>query len=246
MFFSCDILSTYDEEKIKEMFADYNIVTFVRLILSDLPSEKLYEQMQMKEFPVKGECIEGRILADSWTKAFVAKDVETIMKLATEETRQKLSEYEILDEEVPMFGWSSPWPALFTEEGYQIISCDNYGAEIIYYASYSMPQVIVWKETLKFENGQVSSWELQRYEEISTLNDYINAYSKNSFKNTPMDYYSNGLGETLNNNALLYSSTEYEMLFDAGSAALEFYSSFIYMPKEALIFRMLSLTEMIS
>lgn len=44
----------YDEEKIKEMFADYNIVTFVRLILSDLPSEKLYEQMQMKEFPVKG------------------------------------------------------------------------------------------------------------------------------------------------------------------------------------------------
>lgn len=219
-FLSCDVLSKYNEEELKKVFGDYNIATFARMILSDLPVEKLYEEMRKKEFPVE-DSNQGHILADSWAKAFVEKDVETIVGLASEEVQEQLHEYGLLDEEVPMFGWSSPWPGLFTEEGYRIVSYDNSGAEILYYACLSTPHVVVWKETLEFQNGQVAWWDLQTYENISTLNDYLDAYPGTQISNTPMDYDTNGLGETLNKNALLSSSEEYRSLFDAKTAAIQ-------------------------
>ena len=122
---------------------------------------------------------------------------------------------------MPLFGWSSPWPALFTEEGYRIVSYDDHGAEILYYASLSTPHVVVWRETLEFVNGQVSYWTLQTHENISTLNEYWDAYPGNQISDTPMDYNTNGLGETLNRNALLSSSDAYISLFDARTAALD-------------------------
>lgn len=169
----------------------------------------------------KEENINGYNLADTWAKVFVNKDVETIVKLTTEDVIKQLVEYELLDEERISFGWSSPWPGLFTEESYQIISCDDQSAEILYYASLSTPHVIVWRETLEFENGQISAWDLQSYENISTIDDYMNAYPQNQITNTPMDYDTNGLGKILNKNALLSSSEAYKQLFDARTAALD-------------------------
>ena len=49
--YNCEILSTYDESKLKELLSQNEKIFFVRLILSDLPVETLYEQMQKKEFP---------------------------------------------------------------------------------------------------------------------------------------------------------------------------------------------------
>ena len=62
---------------------------------------------------------------------------------------------------------------------------------------------------------------MQRYDVISELEQYRNAYPRNQITDTPMDYYTNGLGEALNKNALLSSSEAYQPLFEAGSAALE-------------------------
>ena len=163
----------------------------------------------------------GYNLAVSWANAFVNKDVETIVKFATEDVIEQLVEYELLDEERTSFGWSSPWPGLFTEESYQIISCDDQSAEILYYASLSTPHVVAWREILEFVNGQISSWDLQSYENISTIDDYKNAYPNNQITNTPMDYNANGLGQALNENALLSSSQAYKQLFDARTAALD-------------------------
>lgn len=221
---SCEVIVIYDE-KLTEALSKNNVVTFARLILSDLPAETLCKQMQAKEFPIEeGEGINDRMLADEWAKAFVDKDAETIMSLATEEACKQLVENTMLDEEMTAFGWSSPWP-MQPEEPYKIIDCNQNGAEILYYAIDSTPHVYVWKETLEFEDVKgelkVSSWLLQRYNVISKLDEYRNAYPKNQIADTPMDYYTNGLGEALNNNALLSSSDTYQALFEPGSAALE-------------------------
>lgn len=73
----CRILETYDDEELNEVLNNNDTVSFVRLVLSDIPTDKLYEQMQTKEFPVDRERTNGRILADSWVKAFVDKDADT-------------------------------------------------------------------------------------------------------------------------------------------------------------------------
>ena len=221
---SCEVLANYTEEEIKDILGKNYVVTFARLILSDLPAETLYEQMQTKEFPIEGESINNRMLAESWAKAFVDKDAETITSLATEDVCQKLIENAMLDEEMTAFGWSSPWP-MFNEEHYRIIDCSNKSAEILYYANDSTPHVYVWKEKLEFaalqDELKISNWSLERYDVISELEQYRNAYPRNQITDTPMDYYTNGLGEVLNNNALLSSSEVYRPLFEAGSAALE-------------------------
>ena len=218
-----EVMVIYDE-KLTEAPSKNNVVTFARLILSDLPAETLYKQMQAKEFPIEGEGINDRMLADEWATAFVDKDAKTIMSLATEEASKQLIENTMLDEEMTAFGWSSPWP-MQPEEPYKIIDCDQNGAEILYYAIDSTPHVYVWKETLGFEDVKgelkVSSWLMQRYDVISELEQYRNAYPRNQITDTPMDYYTNGLGEALNKNALLSSSEAYQPLFEAGSAALE-------------------------
>ena len=169
----------------------------------------------------KEENLNGYILADSWANAFVNKKLETIVKLANEDVIEQMIEYELMDKDRTTFGWSSPWPGLFTEESYQVISCNDQNAEILYYASLSTPHVVVWRETLELGNGQILAWDLQCYENISTIDDYKNAYPKNQITNTPMDYNTNGLGQVLNENALLSSSQAYKQLFDARTAALD-------------------------
>lgn len=221
--YSCEVIAGYDDQELSELFKDHNIVTLARLILSDLPAENLYEQMKVKEYPITGVGSTAGQIACEWATAFVEQNVESIKNLATENALQQMIDAAILDEE-DSFGWSSPWP-VFEDQHYRMIDCDNQGAEILYYAIDSTPHVYVWKETLKFidveDEIKVSSWSLERFDVISELDEYHKAYPKNQIAGTPMDYYINGLGETLNNNALLSSSETYRPLFEAGSAALE-------------------------
>ena len=53
---SCEVM-VIDDEKLTESPNKNNVVTFARLILSDLPAETLCEQMQAKEFPIEGESL---------------------------------------------------------------------------------------------------------------------------------------------------------------------------------------------
>lgn len=52
--YDCRILETYDDEELREVLNN-NTVSFVRLVLSDLPAEKLCEQMEEKQFPVENK-----------------------------------------------------------------------------------------------------------------------------------------------------------------------------------------------
>lgn len=75
-------------------------------------------------------------LATKWADAFVDRDAAALIELAGDEVRQQLTGEGLLDEEVPYFGWSSPWP-MFTEKRYEINSsgANARKAEIIYYAT---------------------------------------------------------------------------------------------------------------
>ena len=221
--FSCEKLSFYDAEKLQDTIKEQYFVSFVRMVLSDLPSEALYKQMSQQEFPTE-ENANRQGIADLWAQAFIDRNASSLVKLATENVVAQLIDEQFLDEEQISFGWSSPWP-VFPEEHYRIIQCDNSSAKILYYALDSTPHVYVWEEELKFEKVQeevkVSSWSLKQYHQITSVDDFHNAYPKNQITNTPMDYWTNGLGESLNNNALLSSSEAYRTLFDPGTAALD-------------------------
>ena len=179
--------------------------------------------MSQQEFPTE-ENANSQGIADLWAQAFIDRNASNVIKLATENVVAQLIDEEILDEEQISFGWSSPWP-VFPEEHYRIIQCDNSSAKILYYALDSTPHVYVWEEELKFEKVQeevkVSSWSLKQYHQITNADDFHNAYPDNQITNTPIDYWTNGFGEALNNNALLSSSEVYRPLFDPGTAALD-------------------------
>ena len=222
--FDCKILSSYTEEELKDVLKENYMVSYIRFVLSDKPAEDLCREMEAREYSAAGTNSIGYQIADEWAKAFIDKNAETIMSLTTEDACQQLIENAMLDEEMTAFGWSSPWP-MFNEEHYRIIDYSNKGAEILYYAIDSTPHVYVWKEKLEFKALQdelkISNWSLKRYDVISELEQYRNAYPRNQITDTPMDYYTNGLGEALNKNALLSSSEAYQPLFEAGSATLE-------------------------
>lgn len=217
--YNCLELSKYTEDELKNQFKDNYAVGLYRIVFSELPSNDLYKKYSREDI-----VSDWSKLADAWAKAFINKDIKTITNLATENACQQLIDSEILDEEKTTFGWSSPWP-MFVEENYRILHCNGKEAEILYYATDSTPHIYVWKEILEFSTVEnetkVFSWSLERYEDITKLDEYRKAYPNNQIINTPMDYYANGLGETLNSNAAFSSSDAYQPLFEAGSAALE-------------------------
>ena len=217
--YNCLELSRYTEDELKEQFKDNYAVGLYRIVFSELLSDQLYRKYSREDI-----VSDWSKLADTWAKAVVNKDVEMIKNLATENACQQLIDCAILDEEKTTFGWSSPWP-MFAEEHYRILHCNSKEAEILYYATDSTPHIYVWKEILEFSTVEnetkVFSWSLERYEDITKLDEYRKAYPNNQIINTPMDYYANGLGETLNYNAMISSSDAYQPLFEAGSAALE-------------------------
>lgn len=223
---------------IQDSLKDSDLTTLVRIVFSDLPQEELSRMYTEQEYPKNGELSEDAeksiALATKWADAFVDRDAAALIELAGDEARQQLTGEGLLDEEVPYFGWSSPWP-MFTEKRYEINSsgANARKAEIIYYATDSTPHVWIWKEVLGFEkiNGElkVTSEQLRMFERITSTEEFFAAYS-DGIEGTMMDYTVNGLGEALNTNALREVSQSkmedsgtsvYEQLFSPETAAAE-------------------------
>lgn len=144
---------------------------------------------------------------DQWAQAFAARDVRTIQDMATDDAANDLKEENLLDDN-GNFGWSSPWPWFDEESGipaYQITQSDDTSATILYYAQVSDPHVTVWEETLQYtkkdDKIKVTSEKLQMFNLITHGSEFEAAYP-NGIQNTPMDYQTNRLGETLNEHAM--------------------------------------------
>lgn len=159
-------------------------------------------------------------LADTlsrWRKAFQDRDGRELAGMMSEDLRKE----RFPEENDYEFGYSSPWP-WNAEEDSELYACDEEHAEIYYYAYTSDPHVFSWRETLQFgwegDTCIITGEELTCYDYISTGADFEAAYP-HGIDHTMMDYTENGLGETLNDNALLSSSMAYRDLFEPESAA---------------------------
>lgn len=149
---------------------------------------------------------------DKWAQAFAARDVRTIQDMATDDAKNELKEENLLDDN-GNFGWSSPWPWFDEKSGmpaYQITQLDDTSATILYYAQVSDPHVTVWEETLQYtktdDKIEITSEELQMVNFIASGTEFEAAYPK-GIQNTPMDYQTNGVGETLNEHAMSANGT---------------------------------------
>lgn len=227
--FDCRLLSSYTEEQLHETLENNYAVSFIRLSLSDLPEEAHYQLFMQKENPAADVRTNSQLFATAWAEAFVGRDAETIVSLASENAYEQLETSglmaEVEEEDYRYFGWSSPWP-MMTDQLYEIVSCDSSGAEIIYYAADSTPHVQVWRETLEFEkvDGEftVASENIKFYGEIFNIEEFLEAYPDGRVTDTMMDYHINGMGEALNQNALEDpESPYYAPLFDPATAAGE-------------------------
>lgn len=221
--YNCEQLSLCTEEELKELLKDNYIVSFVRVIFSDKKPEDLHQSFTQREYPTEEEITAERNLTTAWAEAFSDRDAAALVSMATAETCQLMIENGLMEENYQSFGFSSPWP-MFTDPRYQIVSCDESGAEILYYATDSTPHIAVWKEELGFsqDNGEllVSYWQLEWYDSIGNVEDFYVAYPGGEIAGTVMDYYTNGLGEALNKNAKENpNSSVYQALFDAEQAA---------------------------
>ena len=233
----CNVLSDYSEEELLELFnenwgAGVVAIGLYRVVFSELPGEKLCAQYEQREVngvvgDLAGEYTDFAAFTKSWAEAFVSRDAEKITGMVNEEAYKQLKEAGLMGEEegYRYFGWSSPWP-MFENEQYEILQCNDLGAEILYYAIISTPHVYVWKETLQFEQSEdgllVKSEELTMYDEIQSLEEYLEVYPEEIISETMMDYAANGLGEVLNQNALEQPNDEvYHLLFDPVTAAYE-------------------------
>lgn len=152
-----------------------------------------------------------------WQMAFCARDGETIADMVTPELAAKMLEG---TEGSYSFGVSSPWP--WGESGSHIYDYDEEGAVLYYYAMTSDPHVTCWREVLNYEKQDdryvITDEELTLYDDISTGEEFEEAY-RGYLDGTMMDYTRNGLGENLNENALLSSNMAYRDLFEPESAA---------------------------
>ena len=162
-----------------------------------------------------------------WAKAFCERDGETIWEISSESIRQNFAEKEFLVMDVGegngeiIFGMSSPWP--WNADSCLVTMKGERQANILYYALTSEPHVTVWEETVVFsmqDDGiRIEEEELHMLDNISSTEEFKRAYPY-GINQTMMDYLVNGLGETLNSNALLSSGQLYQGLFEPESAAV--------------------------
>lgn len=178
--------------------------------------------LEISETAGEEEQTKSEQLAHTWAEAFCGRDGEIIYGLASEEARQKMQDemlMEVLSDGSISFGWSSPWPGMFTEESYRILFVDEYGAEILYYAGVSDPHLTVWREQLTFaredEKLVVASSKIQFLDDISTSEEFFQAYPGGEITGTVMDYAANKLGTYLNDHAMERTDMEvYQLLKD--------------------------------
>lgn len=159
---------------------------------------------------------------EEWTKAFVERDGERLSSMMSQEFREQA----MADADGYDFGFSSPWPRdVDTDCFFDVYEEEVNRAEICYYAFTSDPHITCWRELLwlDWEDNRcvVTRDELYCYDDISTAKEFREAYIyQGSLDGTRMDYTKNGLGEQLNENALLSSSMAYRDLFEPESAAI--------------------------
>jgi len=178
------------------------------------------------------ETAAGHSGIEAWAKAFCRRDGETIAAMCDDEVKSYLAERELLveGEDYYGFGWSSPWP-WDDERDYEIIEETDDSAVILYYAWVSDPHVFVWEETLTYrmEDGKciIEEETLSELNNICTGEEYARAYP-HGINGTRMDYLTcdmdeesgEGIGRTLNDNALRdKSGGYYDMLFQPETAA---------------------------
>lgn len=159
-----------------------------------------------------------------WTEAFCSRDGEKIYAMYSEEYKKNAGENEMMPttENGYAFGWSSPWPV--EDDSVRILELSEDRAEILYYAWVSDPHVTVWRQSLTYhkENSRwlVDQVDTDIMEYICVLEEFEKAYPDGQISDTPMDYLKNGMGEALNSNALLSSTTIYLPLFKPDTAAV--------------------------
>ena len=169
---------------------------------------------------------------NDWANAFVSRDGDAIRGLSSEEVVTDFGKRDMLSgsEGRKNFGISSPWPEE-VQRDVRICEINPEDAVINYYAWTSEPHVTVWKEKISYrrQDGHyvVTKEELTWLDDISSLEEYSEAYGYFEIDGTAMDYETNGLGETLNNKAQLSSSTIY----------------WDYLQPESALVRLLNLSE---
>ncbi len=226
--YQCMDITGLTEEKIRELFQEQYITVLFHMVFSDLPEEQLREVYEAKSYPASARIEESagsKAFVQRWAKAFVNKDADAILEMASDEAETGLEENGLLikGENYASFGMSSPWPWL-EEEDYRIVAYSGDSAEILYYAQTSVPEISVWRETLELEvkDGiyQVVSEQIEYLDRIISGNEFYRAYPNGEITGTRMDYQKNGLGEYLNQNALENPDfPEYRMLFEPELAA---------------------------
>lgn len=173
------------------------------------------------------ERIESQIA--KWAQAFCDRNGEVVISMLSDEVKEQMSELgmlEVIDgSTTASFGTSSPWP-METDNAYRIININTVEntAEILYYAVVSDPHVSVWQENISFsfdgENVVLIGEKLNYLDHIGSAEEYRTAYPEESIDKTMMDYDYNGMGETLNANALLSDSDLYNSLLQPDTAAI--------------------------
>lgn len=158
-------------------------------------------------------------LLTDWRSAFCERDAEAMAEMMTLELAGEMLEGSAGNYS---FGFSSPWPRDADTDSF-VYRYDEESAVVYYYAHTSDPHLISWKEELRFgwegDICTVTGEELTCYDDISSRVEFGCAYPI-FIDGTKMDYTKNGLGETLNENALLSSSMVYRDLFSPKSAAV--------------------------
>jgi len=153
-----------------------------------------------------------------WRKIYCERDAEAIADMVAPELAEEML---MGSEGSYSFGISSPWPWDWETDSC-VYDYNEERAEIYYYAHTSDPHITCWKEELKYtwENDRyvITEAETDSYDDISTGAEFEEAYHGH-LDGTMMDYTANGLGENLNNNALLSGSMAYRDLFEPESAA---------------------------
>lgn len=232
--YPCEDLAQMAEEERAEALGDTYFTVLIHMVLSGLPEEQLAEQ-QMKYLSQRsskavGEISDRREFIEAWAEAFTGKDGKALLGMMSEELKQQMIEegWLMMEEEDDFvyFGWSSPWPGMFTDKGYRILESDGGKTEILYYAGDSTPHLYVWRETLEYVKNdseyQMVSESMEIFDEISSAEEFYHAYPDGEITGTEMDYQKNGLGEYLNQNAIeRLNDKVYARLFDAELAALD-------------------------
>lgn len=160
-----------------------------------------------------------------WAEAFAGRNVEYILSHTNDKAQEQYKNQGLLLDYngTKSLGWSSPWP--WGSEPYEILETADNQATIFYTAMLSDPHVSIWRDVVRFElqeSGEylITDSQFEMYEQIDSLDGFLEAYPNGNISDTSVDYLTNELGEVLNHNAKENPEVEdYQKLFNPETAA---------------------------